>query len=762
MTSRVRHRFSGIVQGVGFRPFIYRLAVSSGLSGFVHNSTQGVIVEVEGGVQSLEAFLFRVRQEVPPLAEIYEIISSEIPAKGDGEFRIIQSATSGTSGISDVQISPDIGTCNDCLKELFDPSDRRHKYPFINCTNCGPRLTIIKDIPYDRERTSMSVFPLCAQCREEYEDPADRRFHAEPNACPVCGPGLTLLDDKGKMVQAQDVLAEAIARIKAGSILAVKGLGGFHLCVDAVNDEAVQRLRDRKYREEKPLAIMVRDMEQVKAVAYISDEEGVLLLSPSRPIVLLQARQDSPISCRVAPSMGTLGIMLPYTPLHHLLLEADFTALVMTSANQTDEPICIDNDEAMKRLAGIADAFVVHNRQIVVRCDDSVAMVARNKPYLLRRSRGYAPRPVLLKHALPDVLAVGPHLKATICIVKGGMAYLSPHIGDLETPLARDFLHETIERMQHITQCAPEIVACDMHPRYYSTRVASTLGAREVISVQHHHAHIVSCMAENRITGKVIGLAMDGTGYGEDGRIWGGEFLIADEAGFERSGHLRYLPLLGGEAAIKQPWRFGISLLREAFGDKWPDVASRLGIVPEGFSYEHLNKIMEAGMNSPLTSSLGRVFDGVASIIDLKRSVSFEGQAAMELEAAAKPGSGDVLPYRIFQEGETSILDLIPLVKAIVEGRLAGMEVLGLASAFHTTLIASFTDMAGRLRERTGISRVALSGGCFQNRILLAGCADELERGGFEVFTHQRIPANDGGVALGQAVIAGTRMAHRL
>ena len=758
MTRRVRHRFSGIVQGVGFRPFIYRLAVSSGLAGFVHNSTQGVIVEVEGGVQSLEDFLIRVRQEVPPLAEIYEITSSEIPVQGQREFRIIQSAA---SGISDVQISPDIGTCNDCLKELFDPSDRRHKYPFSNCTNCGPRLTIIKDIPYDRERTSMAVFPLCAQCRGEYEDPANRRFHAEPNACPVCGPGLTLLDDKGKMVQAQDVLAEATKRIKAGSILAIKGLGGFHLCVDAVNDGALQRLRDRKYREEKPLAIMVRDINQAEAVAYVSHEERELLLSPSRPIVLLKARQDSPISPLVAPYMSTLGIMLPYTPLHHLLLEADFTALVMTSANQTDEPICIDNDEVVKRLAGIADAFVVHNRQIIVRCDDSVAMVARNKPYLLRRSRGYSPRPVLLKHALPDVLAVGPHLKATVCIVKGGMAYLSPHIGDLQTPLARDFLHETIERMQHITQCAPEIVACDMHPQYYSTRVATTQGAREVIRVQHHHAHIVSCMAENRITGKVIGLAMDGTGYGEDGRIWGGEFLIADEAGFERSGHLRYLPLLGGEAAIKQPWRFGISLLREAFGDKWPDVASRLGIVPEGYSCGHLNKIMEAGMNSPLTSSLGRVFDGVASIIDLKRFVSFEGQAAMELEAAAKPGWGDVLPYRIFQEGGTSILDLIPLVKAIVEARLSGMEAPGLASAFHATLIASFIDMAGLLRKRTGISRVALSGGCFQNRILLEGCADELERGGFEVFTHQRIPANDGGVALGQAVIAGMRKINK-
>ncbi len=759
MTRRARYQFSGIVQGVGFRPFIYRLAVSNGLVGYVRNSTQGVIAEVEGPQEAIDGFISQVRTQTPPLAEIYEITLFEVDPEGEQAFRIIESASSGRS---DVHISPDIATCDECLSELFDPADRRHNYPFINCTNCGPRLTIIKDIPYDRERTSMSVFPLCAQCRLEYEDPANRRFHAEPNACPVCGPRLTLLDEQGKKILTKDVLTETITRIKAGSILAIKGLGGFHLCVDATNNEAVQKLRSRKYREEKPLAIMVRDITHACTIASVSDEERQLLLSPSRPIVLLSARRDSTVSHLVAPGMSTLGIMLPYTPLHHLLLKSDFTALVMTSANQTDEPICIENAEAVSRLNGIADAYLVHNREILVRCDDSVAMVARNRPYLLRRSRGYAPRPVLLKESLPEVMALGAHLKATICILKGAFAYLSPHIGDLETPLARDFLHETVIRMQHITQCTPAIIACDLHPRYYSTRMASQLGADEVIKIQHHHAHIVSCMADNRITGRVIGLSMDGTGYGEDGCIWGGEFLIADEAVYERAGHLKYLPLLGGEAAIKQPWRFGVSLLKAAYQDQWADVASLLGLVPQGYSYESLARILETGINSPLTSSLGRVFDGVASILDLKRSVSFEGQAAMDLEAAARPGFGDILPYHIVQEGETSVLDIIPAIKSLAEGSLAGMDMAELASSFHATLIASFTDMADLLRDRTGIDRVVLSGGCFQNRILLEGCIDELEKAGFEVFTHQRVPTNDGGVALGQAVIAGTRMINKL
>jgi len=753
---RVCYRFTGIVQGVGFRPFIYRLAVARGLTGFVQNSTEGVVVEVQGQDGAIEAFLSQARSQTPPLAEIYDIASEEVPVREEGTFRILESSFTGRQ---DVHISPDIATCDECLGELFDPGDRRHRYPFINCTNCGPRLTIIKDIPYDRMRTSMAVFPLCEQCGKEYADPADRRFHAEPNACSVCGPKLTLLDGEGREVPCEDTVAETIRLLKSGSVMAVKGLGGFHLAVDAGNDEAVRDLRKKKFREEKPLAIMVADIRTAEDLAVITEEERRLLTSPSRPIVLVEARRPSPVSSLVAPGMSTLGIMLPYTPLHHLLLRGGFTALVMTSANQTDEPICIDNEEALQRLSGIAEYFLVHNRDILVRCDDSVSMAARGRPFVMRRSRGYAPRPLLLREELPEVLAVGGHLKSTICVLKqGGFAYLSPHIGDLETPLARDFLHETIERMQHIVQCRPRIVACDLHPRYYSTRAASQLDADEVVHVQHHHAHIVSCMAENRATGRVIGLSMDGTGYGEDGQIWGGEFLVADEEGFERAGHLRYFALPGGEVAIKQPWRIAASLIRQAYGSEWADVASLLGILPAGISCESLDKILEARQYSPFCSSLGRLFDGISSILDLKQSVSFEGQAAIELESAARPETGDILPYAILEQGAALILDPAPMVRTIVEMRLEGIDYLELASSFHRTLEKAFIDMVRRIRERTGIDRAALSGGCFQNRILLEGCADGLEREGFTVLTHQRVPTNDGGISLGQAVVAGTKV----
>jgi hydrogenase maturation protein HypF len=757
---RVSYKFSGIVQGVGFRPFIYRLATRNNLTGFVLNSTEGVFAEVQGPDESIEAFISQVRSQTPPLAEIYEISSREIPINGDRTFHIRESSWTGRS---DVQISPDIATCDECVRELFDPADRRYRYPFTNCTNCGPRLTIIKDIPYDRMRTSMSVFPLCEKCAQEYGDPADRRFHAEPNACSVCGPRLMFLGGEGKAIPTDDAVAETIRCLKAGSVVAIKGLGGFHLAVDAENDEAVSALRKRKFREEKPLAVMVADLDRAGQIAVLNEEEWRLLASPSRPIVLVEAKKPHLLSPQVAPGMSTYGIMLPYTPLHHLLLKGGFKALVMTSANQTDEPICIDNSEAVRRLSGIADYFLVHNRDILVRCDDSVSMTARGKPYVLRRSRGYAPRPLLLKASMPEVLAVGAHLKSTVCITKESFAFLSPHIGDLETPLARDFLHETIERMQHIVQCRPEIVACDLHPNYYSTRIASTLGAKEIVQVQHHHAHIVSCMAENRISGKVvIGVAMDGTGYGEDGRIWGGEFLVADECGFTRAGHLKYCALPGGEAAIKQPWRIAASLIREAYGSEWADVASLLGIVPEGFSYENLEKILEAKVNSPLCSSLGRLFDGVSSILGLKRSVSFEGQAAIALEAVSRENPGEALPYAIQREGEALILDPTPLVKAIVEGIFEGRDPSQLAGAFHATLEKAFVDMVKRIREMTGIDRVALSGGCFQNRILLEGTVAGLEQEGFEVFTHQRVPANDGGVALGQAVVAGVRKRQAL
>jgi hydrogenase maturation protein HypF len=750
---RARYLFTGIVQGVGFRPFIYRLAVRHGLIGFVQNRPDGVLTEVEGTPQAIDSFFSSFGKELPPLANITGVASSEITVTGDAEFQII---VSDQEGQGDVHIAPDSAVCADCLKELFNPADRRFRYPFINCTNCGPRLTIINDIPYDRIHTSMNCFPLCPQCRAEYENPANRRFHAEPNACPVCGPKLELRDADGNIIICDDPVEKAIELIAAGQVLAIKGLGGFHLCVDATSDEAVKKLRSRKYREEKPLAIMVKDIEQARQIAEINDEEKTLLSSVQRPIVLLKKKKKTRISAFVAPSVPNLGIMLPYAPLHYLLLENRFLALIMTSANQVDEPICISNREAQSRLKGIADYFLVHNRDILVRCDDSIAFVTGGKPQLMRRSRGYVPRPLILKESFPAVLALGPQLKTTQCILKNNFAFLSPHIGDMETPQARDFFHESLTLMKRITQSDPQIIACDYHPAYYSSQVAQELDAARIVQVQHHHAHIVSCMAENQIDGDVIGLAMDGTGFGLDGNAWGSEFLIANATQFQRFGHLQYFVLPGGEKAIHEPWRIGVSLLRQAYGQSWPDIASRLNFVPDQTDFKLLDKIIETRFNSPLSSGMGRLFDGVAAIMGLRRSVSFEGQAAMELEAKAG-SAGVALSFEILRHPDNSyILDVTSAVHAVVENIFSGKSMEETASAFHATLTAAFVAMSLEMRKATGINRVALSGGCFQNRLLLEGTMTGLKKNGFEVYCHSQVPVNDGGVSLGQAVIAGS------
>jgi len=750
---RARYLFTGIVQGVGFRPFIYRLAVRQGLAGFVQNRPDGVLVEVEGTPPAIDSFFSSVSRELPPLANITGVASSEIAVTGDTEFKII---ISNNEGQGDVHIAPDSAVCADCLKELFDPACRRFRYPFINCTNCGPRLTIINDIPYDRVHTSMACFLLCPQCRTEYENPGNRRFHAEPNACPVCGPQLELRDADGEIIPCEDPVERAIELIAAGNVLAIKGLGGFHLCVDATSDEAVKKLRSRKYREEKPLAIMVRDIEQARLIAEINDEEKALLSSVQRPIVLLKKKKNDRISTFVAPFVSSLGIMLPYAPLHYLLLENKLLALVMTSANQVDEPICISNREAQNRLKGIADYFLVHNRDILVRCDDSIAFVTGGKPQLLRRSRGYAPRPLILKESFPAVLALGPQLKTTQCILKDNFAFLSPHIGDMETPQARDFFHESVALMKRITQSDPQIIACDYHPAYYSTQAAQELKEVRIVHVQHHHAHIVSCMAENQIDGDVIGLAMDGTGFGLDGNAWGGEFLIANLTQFQRFGHLQYFVLPGGQKAIHEPWRIGVSLLRQAYGQAWPEIASRLKLTPDQTNFELLDKIIETRLNSPLSSGMGRLFDGVAAIMGLRRRVSFEGQAAMELEAKAK-SAGVVLPFEILRNPDESyILDVSAAIRAIVENMFSGKSIEEIASVFHSTLAAAFAAMSFEMRKLTGNNRVALSGGCFQNRVLLEGTVAELKKNSFDVYYHSQVPANDGGVSLGQAVIAGS------
>jgi hydrogenase maturation protein HypF len=757
---RIRYLFTGIVQGVGFRPYIYRVAMKHRLGGFVCNTPEGVIAEVEGPAGRIENFFSDVLKSFPPAADVSSTSSSDVAVLGESAFRIIASEQEGKK---EVLISPDIATCADCLRELNDPDDRRYRYPFTNCTNCGPRLTIIRDVPYDRANTSMACFALCPRCRAEYENPADRRFHAEPNACPICGPKLWITDETGAPLRdaPEDPVEKAAELLLGGHILAIKGLGGFHLAVDATSEEAVRRLRSRKYREEKPLAIMVRDIDAASQVARIGRTERELLLSPQRPIVLCRKRDESVLAPSVAPGVPNQGIMLPYTPLHHLLLEKNVAALVMTSANQVDEPICIANREALVRLKGIADFYLFHNRDILVRCDDSVAAVAGKAPVLMRRSRGWAPKPVTLKRSYPDVLALGPQLKATLCILKGGLAYLSPHIGDLETPEARDFYRESLRLMERIAECRPDVIACDLHPAYWTTRLAEELPHSQIIRVQHHHAHIVSAMAENGLSRRMIGLAMDGTGYGPDGTAWGGEFLVADEIDFQRAGHIRPYMLPGSEKAVKEPWRVAASLLRESFGDTWRDVARRLPLKEKESHFDVLENMMAQGFNSPLTSSLGRVFDGVAAILGTRQAVSFEGQAAMELETLATRLTRRSYPYEITRDGDKTVLDLRPLVRAVAEERIKGKDPAAIAAAFHQTIVRAIVAMTGTVREQTGLGKAVLSGGCFQNRVLLEGTVRDLEKAGFEVYTHQMLPANDGCIALGQAVVAAARLAAR-
>jgi hydrogenase maturation protein HypF len=751
---RVRSLFSGTVQGVGFRPFIYRVATGFGLAGFVENTTDGVVVELEGDPGSVSSFFSAVDEELPPLAEITGLSTREIPAVGGDGFRIVASRRTGQSAL---HIPPDIATCDQCAAELFDPRDRRYRYPFINCTDCGPRLTIIRDIPYDREKTSMAAFDLCPDCRGEYEDPASRRFHAQPNACGRCGPHVTLLTADGRPADTDDPINEAARLLRKGMIVAIRGVGGFHLAVDATDEQAVRRLRQRKLREEKPFALMVRDLAQARRIVEITPEEEALLISARRPIVLMLRNEKTIVAPSVAPGMGTFGVMLPYTPLQHLLFDSDMPPLVMTSGNRSGEPIAIGNDGALETLAGITDYFLVHDREILVRCDDSIAMVVQGRPAVVRRSRGYVPGPVDVGQSYPEVLAVGGHLKSTVCVLKGNLAFMSPFIGDMDTPGARDFFSETVSLMRRITECHPAIVACDLHPGYFTTDAARRMEGVTVYPVQHHYAHIVSCLAENGVSDTVIGVALDGTGYGTDGTIWGGEWLIADRAGFTRAGHVAPFTLPGGEAAVHEPWRTGVSLIKCAYGTRWPEIAERIGLTPERAAQGAFGQMVDRGVNSPVTTSMGRIFDGVAAVLGLNRRVSYEGQAAMELEACAAAGRADILPFDVVKRDGAVVLDLFGTVRAIVEGTDAGTSKRDLAASFHATVIAGIVRTVREIAAATGIGRVALSGGCFQNRILLAGVIDSLEDERFEVLTHRRVPTNDGGIALGQAVAAGGR-----
>lgn len=744
---------SGIVQGVGFRPFIYRLATGLNLAGTIRNTPAGVAIEVQGKGEAVDEFLERLAKEAPRLARITDVAVRELPCDHDGEFRILASQTGAKH---QALISPDVAVCADCLRELLDPADRRYRYPFINCTNCGPRYTIVRDIPYDRARTSMATFRMCPACQREYDDPLNRRFHAQPNACWECGPQLELWDAAGRKVVSPDPITEAAKLLQSGSIVAAKGLGGFHLAVDATNPEAVERLRERKRRVGKPFAIMARDLERVEEFCEVDDNERGLLLGPERPIVLLRKKQPNPIAEAVAPLIRDLGVFLPYTPIHQLLFaDGGFLALVMTSGNLSEEPIAIDNREAVARLHGLADYFLVHNRDILLRCDDSVV---RSTGHQLRRSRGYVPVPVFLGEEVPPVLAVGGELKNTLCLTKGRHAFLSQHIGDLENLESYRFFEEAEEHLKRILEIEPQVLAYDLHPDYFSTRWALAQTGIERIGVQHHHAHIASCMAENHLEGKVIGVALDGTGYGLDGHVWGGEVLVGDYVGFERAAHLAYVRMPGGALAIHEPWRMAVSYLAHHFGNDL--LRLRIPFV-EHLScrrVEILLRMIERGVNSPLTSSCGRLFDAVAALVGIRQKVTYEAQAAIELEMAMDGGDGDeAYPLALVPDGDAWVIDTRPLFQSLVQDLRERRPVGLISRRFHNGLVEIFNRLAILLRQKTTLNRVCLSGGTFQNVYLLDRLSSRLESEKFEVFTHTEVPAGDGGLSLGQALVAAHR-----
>ncbi|VEN72548.1 Carbamoyltransferase HypF2 [Candidatus Desulfarcum epimagneticum] len=749
---------NGIVQGVGFRPFIHQLAGRFGLKGEVANTSAGVFIHIEGPADDVDLFCRRIEKNPPPLSRITHMAVSNAPPKGYETFSIVKSR--GRDSISTL-ISPDVSVCEDCLSELFDPEDRRYLYPFLNCVNCGPRYTIIDDIPYDRPHTSMKGFDMCDACRREYEDPANRRFHAQPNACPECGPHVALYNASREKIPGPDPIEKTARLLKEGHILAIKGLGGFHLAADPENDAAVKRLREKKGREEKPFALMSPDMAAIEAYAHVSDAEKKRLNSLQRPIVILRKKIPTSLSEAVSPKNDSLGVMLPCAPLHYLLFQWGFKALVMTSGNISEEPIVIDNETAFSTLGNIADYFLIHNRDIYLRSDDSIVRHSAGATRLIRRSRGYAPAPIFLKKSVPPTLACGAHMKNTVCLAKGQNAFLSQHIGDLENRWADDFFRMTIDHMKRIFDIHWEIAACDLHPDYSSSRYAKTLeerGAR-LVRVQHHHAHIASCMAENQIDSKVIGIALDGAGLGSDGAIWGGEALVADLTGFERSGKIEYNAMPGGDAAAREPWRMALSYLHEAFGDSMSRLSLPLIRHAGEKKIRVIQQMINGNIHSPPTSSAGRLFDGVASIIGIRHISTFEGQAAMELEmAAAGEKPRGVYPCQWIGEKEKT-LPTAPIIRAVVADMEKGASPSQISAKFHATLIQAFCDLCQIVKKETGIDQAALSGGVFQNRVLLSGMKGELEKRGFEVFCHSLAPCNDGGLSLGQAAIAAAQCA---
>ena len=771
-------RVEGVVQGVGFRPFVYTLATGLGLTGLVGNDLDGVFVEVEGPAAAVSEFLLKLERDAPPLARIERVTTKIIAPTRSASFAI---AASQSAGRRRTLVSADTATCADCLRELADPADRRFGYPFINCTNCGPRFTIVRDVPYDRPLTTMAAFAMCEPCAAEYHDPADRRFHAQPTCCPACGPRLSLLDPAGSVL-AGEPIAEAAELLRQGRILAVKGLGGYHLAADARCEQAVALLRARKHREDKPFAVMAADLAAARHLADVNAAAADLLTSAARPIVLLPRRIGPPVGAEpeaavaaaTAPGNRELGVMLPYTPLHHLLLAALGEAgqagqaghagdtrsrpMVLTSGNVSDEPIVYREEEALDRLGGIADAFLVHDRAIHIRTDDSVARAFRGRPMLIRRSRGHVPEPIAVASEFPrHVLACGAELKNTFCLARGRHAFVSHHIGDLENAETLRSFTEGIEHYRRLFDVDPQVVAHDLHPEYLSTKYAVELAETSPVTlqpVQHHHAHIASCLADNGIAGhgadsRVIGVAFDGTGYGTDGTIWGGEFLAAGLASFERGGHLVPVPMPGGAAAIRQPWRMAAAYL--AADRKDLDVVRR-----NAERWPAIVSMARRGVNAPLTSSAGRLFDAAAAILGVRDAINYEGQAAVELEQLADPDQAGAYPAAV-EAGHPFQVRGADLLHGVIDDLTSGVPAPVIAARFHHGVAALIEAGCVLMRDRYGLDAVALSGGVFQNLLLLDATVSRLAARGFRVLVHSRVPCNDGGISLGQAMVAAAR-----
>jgi hydrogenase maturation protein HypF len=746
----LRIQVSGIVQGVGFRPFVYRIANDYGISGSVSNNTQGVDILASGDGDSLFLFLKALKDEAPAAALVERVNVASAGEIATGPFEIVASDAEGSK---QVLISPDLATCDDCVRELFDASDRRHRYPFINCTNCGPRFTIIRDTPYDRPLTSMSPFEMCAECAAEYADPSDRRFHAQPTACPVCGPRAWLVDRTGARMEGE-AAGEAARLLSEGGIVAIKGLGGFHLACDATDDEAVARLRERKRRYGKPLAVMVSDVNEARAICRVSDEEERLLASPRRPIVLLKELEGSPLSREVAGGLDRQGVFLPYTPLHHLVLAGAGRPLVMTSGNISNEPIAIDNDEAMNRLGDIADHFLLHDRDILVRYDDSVSRVFRTAEYPVRRARGYAPYPIrITPPAEVQVLALGAELKNTFCVLRGEQAFMGQHIGDMESEGELEHFEEALAAVLRLFSLEPEVVAHDLHPDYLTTQMAPEFGL-PMVGVQHHHAHIVSCLADNAASGEVIGVAWDGTGYGTDGTVWGGEFLVCDETSFRRAAHLYRYPMPGADACIYRLYRMVYGVMSELFEDEetaMERLRARFDIddtEAASLVFQVKNKV-----NTPITSSAGRMFDVAAALAGLRGEASYDGQAACELEAVARD-TREYYNFILDRSAEPWVVDTRPVFREMLIDIDSGKAPAEVAGKFHATMALAIIATCEAIADATGLGRVALSGGVFQNEMLATWAVDGLTSSGLAVMVHGRVPCNDGGISLGQAVVA--------